>query len=252
MLRPPDSRGAYGERMGKGQAPESSPGWALSSAPRLLDPGRPISVPDHQSESNILYRHWCAVLQVSPNGRSTARMLLRLICNRLPSMLQYYSFAFLKRHPTSFIEAWPFQSANVLGGADGGSVEHPNDTMGRDAASIYPPPTHELARMRRNLAPEISDAFNVLSQKVFADGALPTRMKQIIAVAVAHVTQCPYCIKGHTRAALREGASAEELMEAIWVAAEMRAGGAFAHSIIALSEMSAEATASLEGVPHVH
>jgi AhpD family alkylhydroperoxidase len=59
----------------------------------------------------------------------------------------------------------------------------------------------------------------------------------VIAVAVAHVTQCPYCIRGHTRAALREGASPQQLMEAIWVAAEMRAGGAFAHSIIAISEM---------------
>jgi AhpD family alkylhydroperoxidase len=122
----------------------------------------------------------------------------------------------------------------------------------RSAASLYPSATHELARMRRDLAPEAADAFSSFSQKVFADGALPTRMKQIIAVAVAHVTQCPYCITGHTRAALREGASAEELMEAIWVAAEMRAGGAFAHSIIALSEMSARRTASLEGAPHAH
>lgn len=127
-----------------------------------------------------------------------------------------------------------------------------NDTRELNAAPLYPSPTHELARMRHDLAPEISDAFSVLGQKVFADGALPTRMKQIIAVAVAHVTQCPYCIKGHTRAALREGASAEELMEAIWVAAEMRAGSAFAHSIIAITEMTAGTTASREAVSHAH
>ena len=60
------------------------------------------------------------------------------------------------------------------------------------------------------------------------------KTKQLIAVAVAHVTQCPYCIKGHTKAALRDGATPEELMEAIWVAAEMRAGGAYAHSALAL------------------
>jgi alkylhydroperoxidase/carboxymuconolactone decarboxylase family protein YurZ len=48
------------------------------------------------------------------------------------------------------------------------------------------------------------------------------------------VTQCPYCIQGHTKAAVRAGATPEEIMEAIWVAAEMRAGGAFAHSAIAL------------------
>ena len=102
---------------------------------------------------------------------------------------------------------------------------------------IYPTATRDLARLRRELAPEAAAAFHTFGQAVFADGALPRKAKHIIAVAVAHVTQCPYCIKGHTRAALRDGASHQELMEAIWVAAEMRAGGAFAHSILALSEM---------------
>jgi AhpD family alkylhydroperoxidase len=82
---------------------------------------------------------------------------------------------------------------------------------------------------------------------VFADGALSTRTKHIIAVAAAHVTQCPYCIKGHTRAALAEGASDRELMEAIWVAAEMRAGAAFAHSVIALAELDAMKPAAANG-----
>ena len=60
-------------------------------------------------------------------------------------------------------------------------------------------------------------------------------MKQIVAVGVAHVTQCPYCINGHTKAALRAGATAEELTEAIWVAAEMRVGGAYTHSSLMLA-----------------
>ena len=60
----------------------------------------------------------------------------------------------------------------------------------------------------------------------------------LIAVAVAHVTQCPYCIKGHTKLALRKGASPEEVMEAIWVAAEMRAGGAYAHAAIAIEAIN--------------
>jgi AhpD family alkylhydroperoxidase len=54
---------------------------------------------------------------------------------------------------------------------------------------------------------------------------------------VAHVTQCPYCITGHTKLARRKGASPEEIMEAIWVAAEMRAGGAFAHAALAIHTM---------------
>jgi AhpD family alkylhydroperoxidase len=90
---------------------------------------------------------------------------------------------------------------------------------------------------RKRLAPEIHDAFQAFSEKVFADGALPAKTKQLIAVAVAHVTQCPYCIRGHTRAASRHGAKPEEIMEAIWVAAEMRAGGAYAHSVLAIEEM---------------
>ncbi len=103
--------------------------------------------------------------------------------------------------------------------------------------SMYPASTRELAKKRHELAPETEAAFQNFSQKVFADGALPAKMKQIIAVAVAHVTQCPYCIRGHTRAALRHGASQQEIMEAIWVAAEMRAGGSYAHSALALEEM---------------
>jgi AhpD family alkylhydroperoxidase len=77
---------------------------------------------------------------------------------------------------------------------------------------------------------------------VFANGALDKKTKQLIAVAVAHVTQCPYCIEGHTKAALRRGASGRELMEAIWVAAEMRAGGAYAHSALALETANRESS----------
>jgi AhpD family alkylhydroperoxidase len=106
---------------------------------------------------------------------------------------------------------------------------------------MYPPSSAEIARQRRELAPDIQAAFEAFSQRVFADGALPAKTKQLIAVAVAHVTQCPYCIKGHTKAALRQGATRQELMEAIWVAAEMRAGGAYAHSAVSLATMNEEA-----------
>ena len=104
---------------------------------------------------------------------------------------------------------------------------------------VYPLPSHELSHKRQELAPKTEEAFRAISQQVLADGALPAKMKQIIAVAVAPVPQCPYCIRGHTKAALRAGARPEELMEAIWVAAEMRAGGAYAHSTIALAAMTA-------------
>ena len=102
---------------------------------------------------------------------------------------------------------------------------------------LYPQPTRELADLRTRLAQPPAVAFRAFSQSVFADGALSAVTKQLIAVAVAHVTQCPYCIRSHTHAALHHDATPEQIMEAIWVAAEMRAGGAYAHSNIALDEI---------------
>ncbi|HEY9460483.1 MAG TPA: carboxymuconolactone decarboxylase family protein [Paralcaligenes sp.] len=103
---------------------------------------------------------------------------------------------------------------------------------------VFPTATKELAKQRAELAPDTLAAFKAFSASVFAEGALPKKTKQLIAVAVAHVTQCPYCIRGHTEAALRSGATDKEIMEAIWVAAEMRAGGAYAHSNLALDTIN--------------
>ncbi len=105
---------------------------------------------------------------------------------------------------------------------------------------VYPPVTRELAEERKRLAPKPADAFKAFSKSVFAEGALPVKTKQLIAVAAAHVTQCPYCIRGHTSAALQHGATGEEIMEAIWVAVEMRAGGAYAHSVLALDTIAGD------------
>jgi AhpD family alkylhydroperoxidase len=106
----------------------------------------------------------------------------------------------------------------------------------------FPKTTRAHAEQRHALAPDADDAFRDFSKAVFAEGALDTRTKQIIAVAVSHVTQCPWCIEGHVKAARRAGASAEQIMEAIWVAGEMRAGAAFAHSVKALELMKDDAS----------
>ncbi|MCB1952991.1 MAG: carboxymuconolactone decarboxylase family protein, partial [Rhodocyclaceae bacterium] len=92
--------------------------------------------------------------------------------------------------------------------------------------SLYPPSSGAIARKRKALAPGPLDAFKAFSEQVFAPGALDRKTKELIAVAAAHITQCPYCIHGHTASALKHGASEEEIMEAIWVASEMRAGAA--------------------------
>ena len=112
---------------------------------------------------------------------------------------------------------------------------------------MYPTASRDLASKRRELAPETQAAFDAFGRQVFAEGALSAKTKQLIAVAVAHVTQCPYCIKGHTKAARRAGATPEELMEAVWVAAEMRAGGAYAHSALMLATLDEEQARAGQG-----
>lgn len=102
---------------------------------------------------------------------------------------------------------------------------------------MFPDTTRELAEKKAALAPKNIEAWRNFSKTIFEEGALDEKTKQLIAVAVAHVTQCPYCIRAHTPQAMRKGASQEEIMEAIWVAAEMRAGAAYAHATLAMEEM---------------
>lgn len=68
------------------------------------------------------------------------------------------------------------------------------------------------------------DSGDTRSECVFADGTLSAKMKQLIAVAVVHATQRPYCIQDHIELALRAGATPEQVQEAIRVASKMRAG----------------------------
>ena len=102
---------------------------------------------------------------------------------------------------------------------------------------LYPAATLDIGKKREQLAPEMLNSWRAFSRQVFADGALPAKIKDLIAIAVAHVTQCPYCIRAHTKSALQKGATEKEIMEAIWVAAEMRAGAAIAHSALAIDVM---------------
>ncbi|MCO5230308.1 MAG: carboxymuconolactone decarboxylase family protein [Chitinophagales bacterium] len=105
---------------------------------------------------------------------------------------------------------------------------------------LYSQATAESAKKKASLAPKQIEAWRNFSKTVFKEGVLDEKTKQLIAVAVAHVTQCPYCIKAHVPMAKRKGATEQEIMEAIWVAAEMRAGAAYAHATIALDAMENE------------
>ncbi len=104
-------------------------------------------------------------------------------------------------------------------------------------SNMYPKSTRELNQKKATLAPKNIEAWRNFSKTIYEPDALDEKTKQLIAIAVAHVTQCPYCIKAHTPLAMRKGATQEEIMEAIWVAAEMRAGAAYAHANLAMEEM---------------
>jgi AhpD family alkylhydroperoxidase len=86
----------------------------------------------------------------------------------------------------------------------------------------------------RELAPEAYRAFLEFDGKAFADGALPLKTKELIALAVAHITQCPWCIDAHAQRAVKAGASDQEIGEVVFVAMAMAAGAAWSHGGLAL------------------
>ncbi len=76
---------------------------------------------------------------------------------------------------------------------------------------------------------DLGNAFFAYYAKVFAEGALTQREKSLIALAVAHALQCPYCIDAYTQDALVKGCDEEQMMEAVHVAAAIRAGASLVH-----------------------
>jgi AhpD family alkylhydroperoxidase len=79
-------------------------------------------------------------------------------------------------------------------------------------------------------APESMAAFEAFAETALSDGALARKVKELIAVAVALTTQCPYCIEIHGKEARALGAGDDELAEVALVAAAIRAGGAVTHA----------------------
>ena len=81
-----------------------------------------------------------------------------------------------------------------------------------------------------SLAPQVMKAFWAFDKAALADGAIPVKYEELIAVAVALTTQCPYCIDIHSGNARKAGATDTELVEVAMVAAALRAGAAVAHA----------------------
>jgi AhpD family alkylhydroperoxidase len=93
-----------------------------------------------------------------------------------------------------------------------------------------------LAKFGRlaELAPEAFKAFVAFDNAVVANGVVPLKYKELIAIAVALTTQCPYCIDIHSAKAKKAGATDQEIAEVTLIAAALRAGGAMTHGTHAL------------------
>ncbi len=80
-------------------------------------------------------------------------------------------------------------------------------------------------------APDLADKFFAYYGAVFEAGALSKREKALIALAVAHTVQCPYCIDAYTQASLQQGSDLEQMTEAIHVATAIRGGASLIHGL---------------------
>src|SRR5512145_2940119 len=80
-------------------------------------------------------------------------------------------------------------------------------------------------------APELWQKFLDWYNAVFAEGALSEREKSLIALAVAHTVQCPYCIDAYTTTCLEKGSNLEQMTEAVHVAAAIRGGSSLIHGV---------------------
>src|SRR5213593_5148501 len=93
--------------------------------------------------------------------------------------------------------------------------------------------THDLAKFPDigKEAPELWEKFSAWYGAVFKEGALTEREKSLIALAVAHTVQCPYCIDAYTTACLEKGSTPEQMTEAVHVAAAIRGGASLVHGV---------------------
>lgn len=86
--------------------------------------------------------------------------------------------------------------------------------------------------------PELAEKFFAYYGAVFAEGTLSTREKALIALAVSHTIQCPYCIDAYSKDCLQQGADLEQMTEAIHVATAIRGGASLIHGLQMLDHVN--------------
>ncbi|HJQ83085.1 MAG TPA: carboxymuconolactone decarboxylase family protein [Candidatus Binatia bacterium] len=99
----------------------------------------------------------------------------------------------------------------------------------------------QLKRMRE-LAPEAYRSWLDFDGKAFKEGAVPLKTKELVALGIAHITQCPWCIDAHAKRARKAGASDAEVAEITFVAMAMAAGAAWSHGGLALQSLDEHPT----------
>lgn len=91
----------------------------------------------------------------------------------------------------------------------------------------------EITEFQQEMGKKFFDYYN----EVFKEGALTQREKALIALAVAHTVQCPYCIDAYTSTCLSKGADEEQMMEAVHVAAAIRSGASLVSSVMMMNQV---------------
>jgi 4-carboxymuconolactone decarboxylase len=103
----------------------------------------------------------------------------------------------------------------------------------------YYNPDHlsQFAQIREG-SPELAEKFFAYYNAVFTEGALSEREKALIALAVSHTVQCPYCIDAYSKACLQQGADLEQMTEAVHVATAIRGGASLIHGLQMLDHVN--------------
>jgi len=110
----------------------------------------------------------------------------------------------------------------------------PGDPIKEEVMQFHDVDVKTQFKRMRELVPETYRAFLEFDQKAFKDGAIPGKTKELIALGIAQITQCPWCIDAHTKKAATAGASDAEIAETTFVAMAMAAGAAWSHGGLAL------------------